>query len=226
MKGFCIGAFLAAGTRSAKADVFVTDIGAGTARDGYTQNETFSGTIGTNFTCTQTEIVTQLGVWDGPNSASGTIGDGLLESHQVGLWSSGGALLASVTVTAGGGTLIGDFRYVTLSSPITLAAGQSFDLGAYVDTNPSGDSFWNPVNGAGSFGSFVGNPSQVNNADGTGFGFPGNSAGNPTLGLFGPSLIATVPEPGSLTILGVAGLAMLGRRRHQPRFQPPPPTVG
>src|SRR4051794_39543468 len=79
-------------------------------------------TIGFSFTPASNVVVTALGVWDA------STGDPLTQSHQVGIWTAGGTLLASGTVPANG-PLTGSWRYVSIS-PVTLTAGQSYIVGS------------------------------------------------------------------------------------------------
>ncbi|MBP6815881.1 MAG: PEP-CTERM sorting domain-containing protein [Burkholderiaceae bacterium] len=81
-------------------------------------------TRGYGFTVTGSNLVAaQLGVWDEG-------GDGLAESHQVGLWNSTGTLLASVTVGSGtSAALVDGFRYVDIVD-VPLAVG-SYTVGAF-----------------------------------------------------------------------------------------------
>src|SRR6266850_1927080 len=74
-------------------------------------------TSGTEFTVgSQPLSVAQLGAYDaGAN--------GLVESHDVGLWDSANTLLGSVTVPSGtGATLAGTYRYTALATPVILLA--------------------------------------------------------------------------------------------------------
>jgi hypothetical protein len=58
-------------------------------------------------------------------------GDGLEDAHPTGIWTSGGTLLAQVTVSPGtGGNLVASYRYASIA-PLTLAAGQTYVLRAY-----------------------------------------------------------------------------------------------
>ena len=58
-------------------------------------------------------------------------GDGLGMSVEVGVWDSSGTLLGMVTVPSGTGpTLIGSFRYQTLTTPIALLSGQTYTIGS------------------------------------------------------------------------------------------------
>jgi len=56
-------------------------------------------------------------------------GDGLLSSHDVGIYDLGQTLLGSVTIPAGtGATLANGTRWVTLSTPINLSANTNYVL--------------------------------------------------------------------------------------------------
>ena len=82
-------------------------------------------TLGSIFTVgAQSITLTKLGVFDAG-------ADGLIVSHDVGIWTSGGTLLGSVTVPSGtGGELIGDFRYAVLSGPVALSTNTVYVIGA------------------------------------------------------------------------------------------------
>ncbi|MDA8433235.1 MAG: IPTL-CTERM sorting domain-containing protein [Nitrospiraceae bacterium] len=83
-------------------------------------------TIGWEFTITSPINVTSLGVWD-------ENGDGLTDSHQVGIWlSTGGSPLVTATVTTTD-PLSNGFRYKSIS-PFTLQPG-TYVIGSYM---PSG----------------------------------------------------------------------------------------
>ena len=113
----------------AYGEALVTNDGTGKLRDDV------SVTLGYEFKVGESDIVVSaLGFWD-----SGA--DGLAVAHQVGLWSSDGKLLRSVTVPSGEeSTLVGKFRYVKLVTPISLQSGQTYTLGAEL-FDKSGDSF-------------------------------------------------------------------------------------
>lgn len=92
-----------------------------------------SATIGWSFTVGARPItVSQLGIYD-----SG--GNGLAESHEVGLWTGdGSSLLRSTTIPAStSATLSGAYRYVPIT-PVTLNAGQTYVIGAFYSVQ-SGD---------------------------------------------------------------------------------------
>jgi len=98
----------------------------------------YTGTAGYKFTTGSGQIlVTSLGYSDWTGLGLG--GSGLVATHQVGIWSTNGTLLGSVTVPAGTvGNLVNHFWYATLSAPLTLAPNTTYVIGAQV--NPS--DFW------------------------------------------------------------------------------------
>jgi len=97
--------------------------------------------MGMEFTVGTKDVrVTSLGLWDGLTGV-------LTQNHLVELWdTTGTSSLGSVTVSAGTGTPNG-FLYTPLGMPLTLAAGQTYRLGAEVFGG--GDKYRNSV-GAGS----------------------------------------------------------------------------
>jgi hypothetical protein len=84
-----------------------------------------SGTFGYSFTVGASEITaTHLGIYD-------TGQDGLLTSHDVGLWDNGGTLLASTTIASGTSAVLDDlFRFNALSTGVALSAGSTYYVGA------------------------------------------------------------------------------------------------
>ena len=106
----------------------------------------FAGTAKTSFVVGMSDLlVTSLGFYDGPNTsvanAASAFGDGLLEDHQVGIYNSSGTLLATTTIPAGtSAALVGEFRYLTLSEPITLLAGQSYTIAGGIPTEQGANS--------------------------------------------------------------------------------------
>ena len=81
----------------------------------YTSSSTLSDnrpfTLGFSFSLSQATTINGLGYWTG----------GTLTSHQVGIWSSSGTLLASGTVSAAD-PLLGNYRYDSIA-PLLLGAG-------------------------------------------------------------------------------------------------------
>jgi Bacterial TSP3 repeat len=92
----------------------------------------FSGvTLGWEFSLDGPMVLTDLGIFD-------LGGDGLVESHQVGLWDASGTLVASTTFAAGtSASLDGLFRYAPIT-PVLLGAG-SYTLGVHYPTASGGD---------------------------------------------------------------------------------------
>lgn len=207
---------------SATAAEFSTDAGGGALRNGYTQASNYAGSLGTEFTVGGTGLtVNSLGFYDGPDASTSIEGDGLLESHQVGIFDTNGTLLTSATVPAGGGTLVGDFRYVALDAPITLDPNMTYVLAGQVpSTSPTGDTFRDAVEANVNEtdlqvvqGRYTGPPANPTYLDGE-FEFPNVGTGGAGLVYFGPSLQYTlVPEPAGAGLLGIALLGLLARRR-------------
>ena len=81
-------------------------------------------TMGWEFQVNNDISVTALGFFD-------VGGNGLLTNHRVGIWTSSGTLLGSVTVTPTSSSS-GGYFYEDLSTPINLTAGNSYLIGTYV----------------------------------------------------------------------------------------------
>lgn len=135
-------------------------------------------------------------------------GNGLTLSHEVGLWDSSGALLATATIPAGtAAPLDGLWRYVSIT-PVNLAPGQGYIIGGY--------------NGSGHADRLAFDVTQtvipeIRFIDAT---YADINAGfvRPTLfsgavnGFYGPSF-TLIPAPGAAAVLLVSGLAAARRRR-------------
>lgn len=121
--------------------------------------------------------------------------DGLAGSHEVGLWTNAGGLLASVTVpasTAAAPRGEDPFRYVSLTTPVTLAPG-TYRIGAYYGPGAQ-DLFAYNVNPVGAAGhvSYV----QGRVASGGGLRFPGGTS-SLTGGFLGPNFQFRPVGPGA-----------------------------
>ena len=162
---------------------------------------------GWRFDTIQSIQINALGVYD-------STGTGLIDSHQVGIWDSGGNLLAEATIPSGSGaTLIDNFRYVPIST-LNLAAGQIFTVAA----------FYGPPDDAiiSAFANITTDPriSYVDCATSltTQFSDPINFNTLNLAGDFGPNFTMTAaaaPEPTTWLLLGI-GISFLfaaGRRQ-------------
>lgn len=166
-------------------------------------------------------VVTELGYQDfGLN--------GLLASHQVGIWRlSDQVLIDSAVVPSGtSGTLDGFFRYAPLASPPTLTSGTTYVISGF--DNGYDPSVWDvEISGYPNMDvtGFSVDPAITIGAAGTAHGPFQGSFGFPTIlgvpdaraALMGPNLkFAAVPEPSTFVIfmsLGLIGLTCYGRRR-------------
>ncbi|MFN9846857.1 MAG: PEPxxWA-CTERM sorting domain-containing protein, partial [Alphaproteobacteria bacterium] len=133
----------------------------------------------------------------------------------VGIWTSGGTLLGSTTVSAGAPDGTG-FRYAT-TTPISLFAGQQYFIGG-TETQANGDRYVRDVSDLvmGPSITFLGTARN----SGSGFTFP-NVVGTTMNGRFGPNFQYTVqsgavPEPAAWALMiggfGLAGAALRRRR--------------
>jgi hypothetical protein len=173
-------------------------------------NGSVDGTLGYTFSVGGSGFdVTGLGFYDKG-------GDGLLNSHVVGIWTTAGSLITSATVSSGTGSILDSgFRWVDLSSAVTLSANTSYVIGATFTGNDTNDL-------AGS-GATISAPFTVaaNSSlylDGAGLNFPTETYAKQ--GFFGGNLrgdVAAVPEADTYAMM-LAGLGLVGfmtqRRKH------------
>jgi hypothetical protein len=159
-------------------------------------------TLGFEFKANAATSVEKLGFYDDN-------GDGLTESHFVGIWDLSGNLLTSATVSPTD-PLVDSFRYTSIS-PLKLTAGTNYVIGAMTG--------WEKY----SWGWSVTTPAEITfvtdrfdlNYNGTGIvDFPESSAGRTATGAgwLGPNFII-VPEPGSFVLLGMGAAVLIGCRR-------------
>lgn len=131
-------------------------------------------------------------------------GDGLLSSHQVGLWDANGVLLGSVEIPAGTGAYLeNDFRWVNLPTPIFIPTGYFTVAGTDGDDPIATDYTREMAPGI----TYV---DGVWVESGT-LTYPTGS--QPTAGLGGNFKYDNVPEPSTWALVVLCGLGVLVARR-------------
>ncbi len=169
---------------------------------------TSSYSIGYKFQINLGITVYELGYFDDSQN-------GLVRQHPVGIFRNGETTpLASVTVTTTG-TLVGKFRYVTLTTPLNLVSGVTYVIAGVTGTGQqmTYDKYLKNVVGisADSTITYIG-PGLISAASSTSLVLPtvNNTAGN--VGYFGPNFrFESLPEPATILLLGF-GTLLLRRR--------------
>lgn len=185
---------------------------------GFAATPSTDQTLGWQFSLAQSETLTALGIWDlGSN--------GLAANHLVAIWStSGGASLAQVLITNASTPVAstqaaGRWLFENLATTITLTPG-NYVLGA---DYPSGNADLVHT-GASSLSLASGvtfTSGRFTSPTTPAFDFP-NATFPTSGGHFGPNAmfgtVAAVPEPGSLTLVGLGAFGLIAnaiRRRRQ-----------
>jgi len=165
------------------------------------------GTSGWTFQPLTSVSVTSLGVFDYIMNPTG-YGQSPMS---VGLWADDGTLLASNSVTATS-PLVNLSRYEPIT-PVTLAAGLTYHLGAYF---PSNGVTVLLAETPGEGGSATMAPEiQLGTAifDPSGFAFPNSGQGGPGAAFLVPNFQFTVvPEPAAAILLLLGGLTATFRK--------------
>ncbi len=165
-----------------------------------TFNNGFGYSVGFRFQATAASQVVSLGYFD-------SLGDGLVETHAVGLYSDSGTLLASTTVT-NSSSLTNLFRYQAVT-PVSLVAGQFYrvagtsgfvDAYTFTPTTFSTDSRISFESDRYAFGNTLAFPTGTDHVTGYfGANFQLNN----------PNAPSAVPAPAGL-LLGLTGLPLVG----------------
>lgn len=164
----------------------------------------FEGTVGWTFTPRGPLAISQLGA-----TTNLVVGQG---SVTVGLWSSAGDLLRSVTVNANG-----EFRnqsFYSTIDPLYVFPTEVYHIGIFSPSGTINTSVYDPQDpqsgGSVSLSSLI---TLGGMAEGSGgFRFPSAVAGGQGAMWLGPNAVF-VPEPGSLTLISLAGLLWAASRR-------------
>ena len=169
------------------------------------------GYYGTQFKVGSEDIeISRLGVYDNN-------GDGLVNTHNVAIWDVNGTLLASQSFQGTSGELIEDWRFLAISSSITLSANTSYRIAAETtDTNAPDGQPWSGT---------VLTDSSVTKSDGSYYHNDPSGLNFPDIHdehhrVFGNAFIAAaaaVPEPGSVAFLSLGlmcyGFAICRRKK-------------
>jgi hypothetical protein len=201
--------FLALGNQNARAQILAVESTYSPGSDyGYGPDVTY----GWKFTVGNTPIeVSHLGFFDVQLN-------GLVDSHQIGIWDTAGNLVVQDTVPSGtAGSLVGAYRFEPVS-PTLLSANTTYHIGAHFPSlNDTALAFASAQTYASEITYLNASYSQP-----AGFGNPFTDFSGANHGVFGPNFQFTqftpVPEPEHYALMMGAGLvafACIRKRRMQ-----------
>jgi hypothetical protein len=212
IRRFVVAAAIVAGVLGASLPAQATPIVGVTISNDGTQFGPGFTSLGYSFVASVATNVVSLGVWDQDS-------DGLLGSHEVGLWASDRTLLASTVVGAGNaGILDSGFRFTDIS-PVPLTAGQTYYVAALFNGPGDDNAVDDPTSvltapqityDSRRFGCCSGGPG-LKFPDLVGFGTTGHWGGNVRL----DASAQPVPEPTTMLLLGSGVAAAVLRRRRR-----------
>jgi len=169
-----------------------------------------------------TATINQLGFYDGPNGAEGSVGDGLQVAHDVGLLitneDNSHSVIAKVTIPAGtGATLSGGYRWVSIPEVTLTKTSQGADFYILVASMDTDNWSWSggveAVSGQ-SFGTLTNN-GWSSSAAMQSVGMEDSIYPDVGYTVGGPNMGYAVPEPSlsALLVTGLVGWLASARRK-------------